>query len=315
MAQPLVSVVIPIYKVEKYLRECLDSILSQTYTNLEIILVDDGSPDSCGLICDQYASRDSRIRVLHKHNEGLGKARNSGLSMCTGELLMLVDSDDYISEDAVEILYNRMLADNSDMAVGQSVYYDPKNGTESLWSRFNEDSILSREDAFAQLGMKGNIPCSVWGKLYRRCVYENIIFPNLSCGEDLWVFPHVLEKCERISVSTQKVYYYLRRASSTMNTLDEEKRQCSVEAALHVANYLFKRGNSINAGYFFRSALNVAMNVQDKRKMLAYFQKSIPVKESMKYLDRNFKNYMKWCCLHHPCLFPVFKELSKMKFW
>lgn len=112
---PLVSIIIPVYKVEKYLSECLDSVVNQTYKNLEIILVDDGSPDNCGKICDEYAVLDRRIRVIHKENGGLCSARNAGIDIANGEWIYSMDSDDYIENDLIEIALNTAVSDNTDM--------------------------------------------------------------------------------------------------------------------------------------------------------------------------------------------------------
>lgn len=105
MLQPLISVIVPCYNVEEYLPKCIESILNQTYRNLEILLVDDGSPDNCGRICDEYAAKDSRIRIIHKKNGGLSDARNAALDVMTGEYVTFIDSDDYVSDDYVEYLY------------------------------------------------------------------------------------------------------------------------------------------------------------------------------------------------------------------
>ena len=116
---PLVSVVVPIYNVELYLKECVDSILSQTYKNIEVILVDDESPDLCGKICDDYVAMDGRIKVVHKKNGGLSDARNAGMKVATGDLITFVDSDDYISKDFVKILFEAMSENNSDIAIAK----------------------------------------------------------------------------------------------------------------------------------------------------------------------------------------------------
>ncbi len=122
-----VSIIVPIYKVEKYLRECLDSIISQTYENLQIILVDDGSPDNCGAICDEYAKRDDRIVVLHCENGGLSVARNRGYEVCKGEYVLFVDSDDYLEKNAVEVLRTHMENDNLDMLFYDAISFDETN--------------------------------------------------------------------------------------------------------------------------------------------------------------------------------------------
>ncbi len=119
----LVSVIIPIYKVEPYIRECLDSVINQTYRNLEIILVDDGSPDGCPKICDEYAENDSRIKVVHKENGGLSDARNKGLDVASGEYITFVDSDDVVHKAYVEFLYDNLKKTNSDVSVCQSVSF------------------------------------------------------------------------------------------------------------------------------------------------------------------------------------------------
>ena len=137
----LVSVIIPVYKVEKYLDRCVESIVNQTYKNLEIILVDDGSPDNCPRICDAWAEKDDRIKVIHKENAGMGMARNSGLETATGEYLMFVDSDDYLSENAVEVLYERMVVDGSDMAVGKHADVYDDGTINDTFCRWMENSL------------------------------------------------------------------------------------------------------------------------------------------------------------------------------
>ena len=118
----VVSVIIPIYKAEPYLKKCLDSIAAQTYKNLEIILIDDGSPDNCGRICDEYAANDPRVKVIHKQNGGMSDARNTGLDNATGEYLTFIDSDDYVSENFVDTLLNALRDNDADMSVCSFVY-------------------------------------------------------------------------------------------------------------------------------------------------------------------------------------------------
>ena len=120
----LVSIIVPVYKVEKYLDKCIESIVGQTYENLEIILVDDGSPDNCPAMCDRWAEKDSRIKVIHKENGGLSSARNAGLDACTGEYIYFLDSDDYIAENCIEMLFNTIISDGSDMCIGNLMSVD-----------------------------------------------------------------------------------------------------------------------------------------------------------------------------------------------
>lgn len=113
----LISIIVPVYKVEKYLDKCVESIVEQTYKNLEIILVDDGSPDNCPAMCDEWAKKDSRIKVIHKKNGGLSSARNAGLDGCTGDYIYFLDSDDYIADNCIEMLFNAIVSDGSDMCI------------------------------------------------------------------------------------------------------------------------------------------------------------------------------------------------------
>ena len=139
--QPLVSIIVPIYKVEPYLRRCLDSIVNQTYTNLEIILVDDGSPDGCPQICDMYAAKDNRIVVIHKNNGGLSDARNAGLNICKGIYISFVDSDDWVGRDYIKILVNNAKKEQADIVIekfiktnseGNQINREQKNNLFSL---------------------------------------------------------------------------------------------------------------------------------------------------------------------------------------
>ena len=118
MSNIMISVIVPVYKVEPYLHKCLDSILSQTYQNLEIILVDDGSPDRCGAICDEYAQKDPRVKVIHKENGGIATARNAGMRIAAGDYWMFVDSDDWLEADAISNLYQLLAEYNADLAIG-----------------------------------------------------------------------------------------------------------------------------------------------------------------------------------------------------
>ncbi len=128
----MVSIVVPIYNVEKYLRECVDSIINQTYRNLQIILVDDGSPDNCGVICDEYAQRDDRVTALHCENGGLSVARNRGYELCEGECVLFVDSDDYLEENAIEVLVSHMQKDNLQMLFYDALSFDDTNDNVSI---------------------------------------------------------------------------------------------------------------------------------------------------------------------------------------
>lgn len=208
--QPLVSVVIPIYKVEKYLAMCIESVRNQTYTNLEIILVDDGSPDNCGRMCDEFAAEDSRISVIHKTNGGLSDARNVGMKVASGEYLCFVDSDDYIHQDAIAVLLKHALAQNADIVCGG--YQSFVDGTAIESEETGSDPVLlDRISAMQQFVQKD---WGAWGKLYRREIHNGIYFPAGKIHEDEAIMLQLLDRCDRIVSLEDRLYYYRTRAGS-----------------------------------------------------------------------------------------------------
>lgn len=151
MNNPLITVIIPCYKVEQYLPKCINSVLTQTYTNLEIILVDDGSPDNCGNICDNYAQKDSRIKVIHKTNGGLSDARNKGIDIAHGEYITFIDSDDYVSNDYIEVLYNLLKENNAQMSICLPYCISEMNETIIRINNKNKKIIFNSEEALISM--------------------------------------------------------------------------------------------------------------------------------------------------------------------
>lgn len=228
MNQQKISVIVPIYKVEPFLERCVQSILNQTYRNLEVILVDDGSPDNCPSLCDAWAKRDNRVKVIHKVNGGLSDARNSGMAMATGELMGFVDGDDWIAADMYQHLQNLMMIDHSDIAAC---------GVEMVWedgsARMLTESgncILSREEAMCSIIEESWLKQPVWYKLYKTALIKNIHFPVGKYHEDVFWSYQVFAKAERVSVSDKIGYYYLQRNSSIMGEGYSIKRLDAVEA-------------------------------------------------------------------------------------
>lgn len=208
----LISVIVPVYNVEKYLRKCVDSILAQTYTNLEIILVDDGSPDNCGKICDEYAAKDSRIKVIHQENGGLSAARNAGLDVATGDYIGFVDSDDYIAPDMYEKLYQAIEIYNSDIALCGFKKFELESRTEVY-----EKKLLYRDEFLKELLLE-NIKSYAWNKLYKKSLFDNVRFPEGELFEDLKIMHLIGEKVSAVSFTNKILYYYrIRQGSITFN--------------------------------------------------------------------------------------------------
>lgn len=219
MNTPLISVIVCIYNVEKYLRKCIDSIQKQSYTNLEIILVDDGSEDLCPLICDEFAKADSRIRVIHKKNGGLSEARNVGLDIARGDYIGFVDGDDYIKSDMYEHLFREIVKADADMAVCNFTYVDDRyNYIENRNFLMPVlDEILDSEEYIKRLTAQcGWYFVTVWNKLYKKRLFDDLRFPVGKQHEDEFLIHHLVFRCERIVCVKLSLYYYVQRADSIM---------------------------------------------------------------------------------------------------
>ena len=208
----LISVIIPVYKVEEYLRESIDSIIAQTYTNLEIILVDDGSPDNCGKICDEYAAKDSRIKVIHQQNRGVSAARNAGLNNATGDYIGFADSDDYPESNMFEELYDSLKANSSDIAVCGVKKFELESR-----SFFYGNNCVDKTE-FLQALLKEDITSFLWNKLFKKELFDGIVFPEGEVFEDIKVLHLIGEKVSRVSFTDKTFYNYrIRRNSITFD--------------------------------------------------------------------------------------------------
>lgn len=208
---PKISVIVPIYKVEPYLRKCLDSIQGQTYRNLEIILVDDGSPDGCGAICDEYAARDTRFTVIHKANGGLSSARNAGLDVATGDWIGGVDGDDWIESDMFEYLLAGVLEHGGDIAV--CGWYEDV-GDEFKRCGPNEVLRFDWEQGLREILSDGTLRSFFWNKLYRRELWQDIRFPLGRTYEDVAVMYRLYEKAQSSVYLPEPKYHYVSRMDS-----------------------------------------------------------------------------------------------------
>lgn len=219
--EPLISVIVPVYNVEKYLAKCIDSILNQTYANLEIILVDDGSKDNSGKICDLYAKKDNRVKSFHKENGGLSSARNFGIEKSLGEYLGFVDSDDYIADDMYETLLKLIVDYKADLAM--CGLCDVFNGHPRNTVRKEYVYIQNRIEAISNV-MEGEVnSVSAINKLYRRELFENLRYPVGRIAEDAFIILDILNQCTVVAGTTAQKYYYIHRNNSiTTNSYDDK---------------------------------------------------------------------------------------------
>lgn len=218
----VVSVIVPIYKVEQYLERCVNSIREQTYKNLEIILVDDGSPDGCGEMCDNFAKEDPRIQVIHKKNGGLSDARNVGIKQASGKYLLFVDSDDWIQKDTVMQALQSAEKYNADVVLFDFVSVEENTGRERRFTmQFPEETVMSPKD-IPMLICKS---CSACNKLYRKTFWDNagIYFPVGKYYEDLGTIPKLMGIAEKVIYKKTAYYYYLQRDGSIMHESNIKK--------------------------------------------------------------------------------------------
>lgn len=219
-SKPLVSIIIPIYKVEPFLKCCLDSVTNQSYPHLEIILVDDGSPDNCPKICDEYAAKDSRIIVIHKGNGGLSDARNAGLDICKGEFISFVDSDDWVDKEYIESLLNIAIHEEAEIVIGgfRTVYNTCKKENNQP---FNSYKIFNSSDMLfhlCKLDIKEMM--ATWGKLYSRKCYETIRFPKGLLYEDARTNYKIYSNIQKACYIKRHLYFYRIREDSIMGKTD-----------------------------------------------------------------------------------------------
>lgn len=239
MPSSVISVIVPIYDVEEYLDRCVESIVNQTYKDLEIILVDDGSPDNCPQICDSWAEKDNRIKVVHKENGGLSDARNAGMQYASGEVVSFIDSDDWIESNMFEKMIAQMERDNSDI-VSCGVRWIEENGKLLRNVTVNQNEILDTHSAMSELINDGKLKQHVWNKIYKNKLIRDIPFEKGKYHEDVFWSYQVIGKAERVSVVPDSYYYYVQRTNSIMGEGFSEKRLDALDANYLRCEYMKK---------------------------------------------------------------------------
>ena len=278
--QPLISVIIPVYNTEKFICECVDSVLNQTYRNIEVILVDDGSLDGCPEICDTYADKDSRVRVIHKKNGGLSYARNCGIRNAAGEYLTFVDSDDVISSDMIQYLYR--LCIQYDVLLAQCNFIK-ENAEFDIITKGQEHGILVSKERCINECISNIAFCVSWGKLFHRTVAEKVSFPVGRIHEDVYTTHLFFEIVEKISFTTKRLYYYRQHNSSLMAQARMRPDLEEIRADMTRAKY-FKEKGYLEA---YRKQLWVCICVLKEQYSRYDRQLSLKQKKQMKKIYRN----------------------------
>lgn len=273
----LISVIVPVYNVEQYIARCIESILKQTYTNFELILVDDGSPDQAGKICDEYAAMDKRITVIHQKNKGLSAARNAGLSIMRGQYVTFIDSDDFVHERYLTVLHQ--LIKRYGVGVSQVAFECGEADAFSKSDGKTEEILFRDSTLFGDRRVK----ITAWAKLYNASLFLNLRFPEGKINEDEFVTYKTIAYGEGIVVSSEKLYYYYSRSSSIMHTkktvvcLDfqdayRERVQFFKQRNDFVATDMSYKEYAIRLMLVISSCMSDPSNKNDKRQMLEDFQ-------------------------------------------
>ena len=318
--KPLLSIIVPVYDVENYLQKCIDSILAQTLTDFELILVDDGSPDNCPALCDAAAAKDARVRVIHQKNGGLSAARNAGLDVARGEWIGFVDSDDYIAPEMYEKLYRAVQQTGADFALCDFAEVDeagaPSNArTHGVITQqiFTERELL--QSAYLTMMLLA------WNKLYRRAIFAQLRYPVGKLNEDIFVSPDICLQAQKAVVVPEALYYYVQRSGSIMgktktlchyDAAEAAQRywNCLVENRVYetlpaAAKYTFVTVNKI---YW---ALPLALRKAPRSKEMRKMQFAV-VRETRRYcavpLKLQLQSWLLWRC---PQVYGWLRDMSK----
>ena len=235
----MISVIIPVYNLENYIEQCIKSVINQTYANLEIIIIDDGSTDNSGNICDLWQKQDNRISVIHKKNSGLSDARNIGLDLAKGDYISFVDGDDWIHPQMYEILLRYYENENIDMVCCKLVKVEEK--TINDFNNVDIDgkyAILTPTDALLDLSITDVTACN---KLYKRKLFNQIRYPHGRYHEDEWVIHRLLYECNKIVSTDAGLYYYMMREGSITHTFSKNRVLDGVEAYIDRVNFVIEK--------------------------------------------------------------------------
>ncbi len=281
----LISVIVPIYNVEPYLKRCIDSIINQTYKTIEIILVDDGSTDNSSKICDEYKNKDKRIKVIHKKNGGLSSARNRGLDIAKGKYITFIDSDDYVDNDYIEYLYNLIKKYKTKMSICIArVKYE--NG-KIIDKENNKEMLLNQKETLEKMLYQNDINVSSWAKMYDRNLFKKIRFPEGKIFEDTYTTYKLVLKCNNISIGVVSKYNYMIRSNSILTSTFNLNKLSLIDAYLEMGNMSVKKYPEL---YKASVRANVYANLSTLRQMM-YATNRLKDKEKniKKYVIKNSK--------------------------
>ncbi len=260
----LISVIIPVYNIERYLDRCVDSVLKQTFQNTEVLLVDDGSTDRSGLLCDEWAGKDPRVRVIHKPNGGLSDARNAGIAAAGGAYLAFVDGDDYLDPDMIRKLYAALKSNDADLSICNFLYVDEAGAPIPEKTNYLPigDEVLTGSEILRRISQpdrKSWYYVPAWNKLYKRTLFQDLRFAYGKIHEDEFLIHHLLGKCEKAACIRDAGYCYVQRAGSIMGKRTGKSNLHAAEAYLDRALFCHGKGLPEYAGFaYWKAAMFLA---------------------------------------------------------
>ena len=289
----LVSIIIPVYNVEKFLDRCLTSVVNQTYENIEIILVDDGSPDNCPKLCDEWAKKDNRIKVIHKKNGGLSDARNKGLAKATGQYVLFIDSDDWVSINMVEKMTEAMENYDADMVICQFINIYPDGQMMRRKTKYGTQ-VFSAEEATELLLEDKQITNHVWRKLYKKELLPDNLFPVGLNYEDIYVMPDLFHACNKIVSIDEAYYYYLQNPNGIVRSMTKEnilsRQQARQYSCSQIEKYFPDLKDKVEA---LRKRANNHIAAQIKIYASGHGHIITKIRYKLKKARKNFKAKMK----------------------
>lgn len=318
----LVSVIVPVYNVEKYISKCIQSICEQTYNNIEIILVDDGSTDNSGIICDEYEKKDVRIKVIHKENTGVSATRNMGIDKSTGDYICFVDGDDYVMSDYIEYMLEQLIENNADIALTTQMFgnFDEKQVEK------DEMKIWNGEDAVEAI-LCYQAPIGCYCKLFRANFLKDIRFiPEIFIGEGFNFNVAAFQKADKVVAGKRRIYYYRRdNPTSAMTKFSIAKCECGLLALNVIKQNLTIHSERINAAWTYANwrthsdfyDMCVLAGVQ--REYSEMYKKCLKVtrKDALSALhvptskQNKIRAVIMWIC---PAIVPIAMRVRKLKY-
>ena len=320
----MISIIIPVYNVSKYLDKCLQSVVTQTYSNIQIILVNDGSTDNSCEICEKWCKKDKRIEVIHKRNGGLSNARNVGIERAQGEYLMFVDSDDIISDDLCELLHNHLLENNADLAICDTYHiFDNNNFTFQRDNKVEIVRCFDKVEAICNLWYQKSFLPSAWGKLYKKELFKQIRFTEGIIFEDIDIMHEIFYLCNKIIYTNIKAYGYVHHENSITTKKYTQKDNVILDICEKIMKFAANKNIQIQCAaksYYVTGALRVYLNAPETAEYqeVIYKAKNILNSYGKKVLkDKNIRKKNRYALYLYfylrPLLKPIYQKIDRWK--